>query len=97
MIDHYRISWELLRCGAAAFAACEDGCAAHGMRLLGRPHPGDPAVVSGESGAVTAGLLARLAQSPLRQDLGLGEDSVVLLFSTEGDTDPEHYRQVLRN
>lgn len=91
------LTWPVLRDLARWYAACPDAVAEEGMRLLGRPHPGDPAVVSGESGAVTAGLLARLAQSPLRQDLGLGEDSVVLLFSTEGDTDPEHYRQVLRN
>lgn len=91
------LTWPVLRDLARWYAACPDAVAEEGMRLLGRPHPGDPAVVSGESGAVTAGLLARLAQSPLRHDLGLGEDSVVLLFSTEGDTDPEHYRQVLRN
>ena len=31
------------------------------------------------------------------ENVRLGEDgeSVVLLFSTEGDTDPDHYRQVL--
>ena len=70
-----------------------------GMRRLGRPLPGDQAVVSGESGAVTAGLLDWLTTRPdladLRQQMGLDGESVVLLFSTEGDTDPDHYRQVL--
>ena len=80
-----------------AMAVCK--CVYHGMRLLGRPPAGDPAVVSGESGGVTAGLLARLATRPdlsgLRQRMGLDGNAVVLLFSTEGDTDPAHYRQVL--
>jgi diaminopropionate ammonia-lyase len=31
----------------------------------------------------------------LREDLGLNEDSVVLAFSTEGDTDPERYRNIV--
>ena len=69
------------------------------MVLLGRPTTGDPAVVSGESGGVTAGLLARLMTrpdlEPLRRRMGLDTESVVLLFSTEGDTDPAHYRKVV--
>ena len=48
---------------------------------------------------VTAGLLARLTTRPdlraLGQRMGLTEGAVILLFSTEGDTDPVHYRQVL--
>lgn len=56
-------------------------------------------MVSGESGGVTAGLLARLTTWPdlraLGQRMGLTEGAVILLFSTEGDTDPAHYRQVL--
>ena len=49
--------------------------------------------------AVTAGLLDWLTTRPdladLRQRMGLDGESVILLFSTEGDTDPDHYRQVL--
>ena len=69
------------------------------MRLLGRPLGDDPAVISGESGAVTAGVLAGLCTEPrlasLRQALGLNEQSRVLLISTEGDTDRENYRRIL--
>ena len=32
----------------------------------------------------------------LKDKLGLDQDSVVFLISTEGDTDPEHYRQVVK-
>lgn len=36
------ISWEIIRRGAAAFFSCSDDYSARGMRLLGRPEPGDP-------------------------------------------------------
>lgn len=32
---------------------------------------------------------------PAREALGLVESSVVLLVSTEGDTDPENYRRIV--
>mgnify|MGYP007046732833 FL=1 len=32
---------------------------------------------------------------PLREHLGLGKDSKVLLFSTEGDTDPGRYKSIV--
>jgi diaminopropionate ammonia-lyase len=53
-------------------------------------------VVSGESGAVTAGLASLIAQdafADVKQALKFNRDSVLLLFSTEGDTDPEAYRE----
>ena len=60
---------------------------------------GDPAVTSGESGAVGMGALSVLledpAYEPLRRALELDGDSQVLLFSTEGDTDPEQYRKIV--
>lgn len=95
------LTWPVLRDLASWYVACPDAVAEEGMRLLGRPAAGDPTVISGESGGVTAGLLARLTTQPsladLRQRMGLTEEAVVLLFSTEGDTDPVHYRQVLAN
>jgi len=72
---------------------------ANGMRLLARPDKGDPAIVSGESGAVGMGFIdavmtdARYVE--LRDAIGLDEDSVVLMFSTEGATDPENYRRIV--
>ena len=69
------------------------------MRVLGAPKKGDPRVISGESGAVGAGLVTTLMESDeyaeLREAIGLDETSSVLLFSTEGDTDPVNYRRVV--
>ncbi len=93
------VSWGILRDYCAVYASCPDYVAANGMRILAAPRGGDPAVVSGESGAVTAGLLQWLMQHPAasarREALGLGRGSTVLLVSTEGDTAPEIYRNVV--
>lgn len=93
------VSWAILRNHAAAFVSCPDWVSALGMRMLAAPCKGDVPVVSGESGAVGMGLLAAVMKSDeyreLREALQLHENSRVLLFSTEGDTDPEHYRRVV--
>ncbi len=93
------IAYDMLRDYASAFVSCPDYVAARGMRVLSAPLGGDPRIVSGESGAVTAGLLTFVMQSTdlrgLRDALGLNEKSTVLLFSTEGDTDPARYRSVV--
>lgn len=81
-------AWELLEQTASAFVSCDDETTLNGMRVLSQPTGDDPAVLSGVSGAVTAGLLYELMQdsecSEYRDFLGLGPESNVLLFSTEG-------------
>ncbi|MBR0165238.1 MAG: diaminopropionate ammonia-lyase [Lachnospiraceae bacterium] len=93
------IGWDILRNHADFFVSCPDEVAARGMRMLAAPMRGDPQVISGESGAVGMGLLSFLMQdaayADLRTELSLGADSTVLLFSTEGDTDPERYAQIV--
>lgn len=93
------VSWEILKGVADCFVSCGDHYAARGMQLLGKPLGNDPAVVSGESGAVTAGVLEGLMTegrlAGVREKLGLDETSRVLLISTEGDTDRENYRRIL--
>ncbi|NLI22396.1 MAG: diaminopropionate ammonia-lyase [Clostridiales bacterium] len=93
------LSWDILRNHTAAFLSCPDWVSARGMRMLGAPVKGDPQVVSGESGAVGMGVVSTVmtdpAYAPLKAALGLDEKSRVLLFSTEGDTDPENYRRIV--
>jgi len=95
------ISWEILKEWSEAFISCPDWVAARGMRMSAAPLPGDEPVVSGESGAVGLGLLATIMQGSdeeleaLRNQLGLNADSVVLLFSTEGNTDPQKYVDIV--
>lgn len=93
------VSWEILRDYSQMFFCCPDWVAAKGMRLLGNPLAGDDRIISGESGAVSAGLLSELLLSPdlaaAKAKLDLNENSQVLLFSTEGDTDPAQYRRIV--
>jgi diaminopropionate ammonia-lyase len=93
------ISWEILKNHAQFFVSAPDWVAARGMRILNAPLKGDPRVISGESGAVTAGLLFTLLQDEeyrdFREALGINAESVVLLISTEGDTDPEKFREIV--
>jgi len=93
------LGWEVLRNCATHFVSCEDKLAALGMRVLANPAGNDPRIISGESGAIGLGLLAALYYSEdkqaLMEKLELDEDSVVLVISTEGDTDPVHYRDVV--
>ena len=95
------LSWDILRNHTGFFLSCPDWVSARGMRMLGAPVKGDPQVVSGESGAVGMGVVSAVMIDPqyaeLRQKLGLNEQSRVLLFSTEGDTDPENYRKIVWN
>ena len=93
------VSWDILRNHTAAFVSCPDWVSARGMRMLGAPVQGDERVISGESGAVGMGLLSALMESDelqeLREYLRLGAESHVLLFSTEGDTDPDQYKKIV--
>ena len=93
------LGWDILRNHTTAFVSCPDWVTARGMRTLGAPEKGDPRVISGESGAVTTGLVETLMLDPeyaeLKELIGLDKTSSVLCFSTEGDTDPDQYRRIV--
>ncbi|MEZ8770949.1 diaminopropionate ammonia-lyase [Vibrio alginolyticus] len=87
------VTWPILRDCSRYFIAVEDKVSATGMRMYGNPLAGDQAITSGESGAITLGALNEIVKH--NGNVGLSEESVVLLFSTEGDTNPERYRQIV--
>jgi diaminopropionate ammonia-lyase len=93
------LAWRILHPFADGFIACDDSVAVTGMRILGAPLPGDEKVVSGESGAVTAGVLVHILgsskNSSIKEALALNQASRVLLISTEGNTDPDMYKRAL--
>ena len=95
------ISWDIIKNKSDYFVTIEDSSAARGMRVLGAPMRGDPRVISGESGASGMGFLLELLTNSdlaeLRKKAGIDRNSRVLLFSTEGDTDPESYKNIVWN
>ncbi|MBU5300111.1 diaminopropionate ammonia-lyase [Clostridium sporogenes] len=95
------IGWEVLKSYSSTFVSCPDWVSANGMRMLGNPIKEDKKIISGESGSVTSGLLNAIMTNDdmkeLREQLKIDENSRVLLFSTEGDTDPDKYRKIVWN
>ena len=86
-----RLAWQLLAPGADAFMAIPDALAESAMRDLAAD-----AVVGGESGvAGLAGLMAASQDAAMREALRLTETSRVLVFGTEGATDPEIYARIV--
>ena len=95
------IGWEELRAYADNYMSVPDYVAAKGMRILGNPLGDDRRVISGESGAATLGCLAGIMMNDslddVRKTLKLDENSRILCFSTEGDTERENYRKIVRD
>lgn len=90
------LAWEILGAGADAFCTVTDDAAVAVMRLLARPQGSDPAIVAGES--AVAGLAAAMGamQDPAtRTALALDAHSRLLVFGSEGDTDPVLYRELV--
>jgi len=90
------LGWEILRSGAQAAMAVDDASALAAVRLFAAGADGDPAVVSGETGAAgLAALLAAQDDRAIRRTLQLDGNARVLLLGSEGDTDPAIYRQIV--
>ncbi len=94
-----RMGWDILKSATNAFLTCSDDIARRGMKILGNPLKNDKRIISGESGAVTLGALFEILSNKhyctIKNDLNLGGDSKVVLCSTEGDTDPKTYRDIV--
>jgi len=66
------------------------------MQFLARGTAGDAPIVSGESGVTgLAGLMLASANKPLSDAMKIGENSRVLVISTEGATDPMVYENLV--
>ena len=90
------LAWEILHGGANAAVAIDDAYALDAVRALARPAAGDPPIVAGETGGTgLAALLAARDYPQIRRTLALDGESRVLLLGSEGDTDPQIYREVV--
>jgi diaminopropionate ammonia-lyase len=85
------LAWQELNHAATAFMTVPDEAAIACMRLLA-----EQGIVAGESGvAGLAGCLLSAAEPAAREVLGLDQRSRVLLFNTEGATDPALYTELV--
>lgn len=85
------VAWEILRDYGSYALRCGDDAAKLGMRKLGQY-----GVVSGESGAAGVGAFLELAKNLAQKEtLRIGPESCLLFFSTEGNTDPVSYKEII--
>ena len=84
------IAWDIHLDYSDVFVSCKDELSALSIRVLGNPLKGEKKIISGESGAISLGVLMYI-----KKDLEIGKDSEILLISTEGDTDPKGYLDVV--
>ncbi len=90
------LAWEMLADGADFFMTIPDTAAVEMMRRLAAGTAGDSPIVAGESGvAGLAGVFAAVADASAARSLGLDAGARVLVFGTEGDTDPELYQKLV--
>jgi diaminopropionate ammonia-lyase len=91
------VSWKIIKSIADGFFSVDDALTANGMRILGNPLEKDPRVIAGESGAIATGLIDELMRNrpDLAKTIGLDDQSSVIAFSTEGDTDEKNYREIV--
>ncbi len=85
------VAWQELDRAARAFMAIPDEAAIACMRLLA-----EYGIVGGESGvAGLAGCLLAAGDLAARETLGLDGSSRILVFNTEGATDPVLYERLV--
>ena len=93
------IGWDILKNHVTVFASCPDWMSAKATRIYANPLENDPHIISGESGSVPLGLaytaLHAADAKDLQEALKLDENSNILVISTEGDTDPVRYREIV--
>lgn len=93
------IGWDILKNHVTVFASCPDWMSAKATRIYANPLENDPHIVSGESGSVPLGFaftaLHDADVKDLKEALKLDENSTILVISTEGDTDPVRYREIV--
>jgi diaminopropionate ammonia-lyase len=92
-------AWPAIAASADAFVAIDDETVIGAMRMLARPMAKDPAIEAGPSGACGFASLVSVMRDetlrPVREALGLGAASRVVVINSEGATDPELYRRVV--
>ncbi|MBT6275358.1 MAG: diaminopropionate ammonia-lyase [Chromatiales bacterium] len=94
-----RVAWPLLKSGVRHALTIGDEAVAPMMRWLANPTVKDrPSIVAGEcSASGLIGLLGASQDPALKSAIGLNAASRVLVFGTEGATDPELYDRLMHS
>ena len=87
------LGWEILSKGVDDFITISDASVPESMRLLAK---NKPSIEAGESSvAGLEGLMQAMNNKDVAEKIKLNSNSIVLLFGTEGATDPEIYDAII--
>ena len=87
------LGWEILSKGVDDFITISDASIPESMRLLAK---NKPSIEAGESSvAGLEGLMQAMNNKDVAEKIKLNSNSIVLLFGTEGATDPEIYDAII--
>jgi len=93
------LAWNILKEGVDLFLAIPDDYAIKAMQNLYFPFRNDSQIFAGESGAAGLGGLTALAYEEsleeVKKKIGLNRQSRVLVFNTEGVTDPDTFEELI--
>jgi diaminopropionate ammonia-lyase len=93
------LAWKILKEGVDLFLAIPDDYAIKAMQNLYFPFRHDAQIFAGESGAAGLGGLIALAHDEalqeVRKKIGMNRQSRVLVFNTEGVTDPDTFEELI--
>lgn len=93
------VAWPFVKQGFDLFMTITDDAGREAMRTYYLPDGNDPRITSGESGAAGLAALTTLVNDPTfaaaRELLQLDSSSRILVISTEGDTDPVGFAEVV--
>ncbi|MEP1535536.1 MAG: diaminopropionate ammonia-lyase [Paracoccaceae bacterium] len=89
-------AWEILKEHADAAVKISDVNVVKTMKLLAQPNQCRRKIVAGESAvAGLIGAMSTASNTGLRDVLKIGEDSRILVYGTEADTDPQLYKKLI--
>ena len=89
------LGWKILNQSADHFITIDDTSIPETMRLLNK---NTPQIESGESSAAgLAALIDLMKKTDLVKRIGITKESSILLFGTEGATDPEIFKSIIKS
>ena len=90
------VPWEILKNSVKHCISLPDDDIAKTMKLLGNSSFSDQQIIAGENSAPgVIGLIASCMDQNIKQNLKLDQNSNVLVFGCEGDTDKDMYQKLI--
>ncbi|MBN1386862.1 MAG: diaminopropionate ammonia-lyase [Bacteroidales bacterium] len=94
------IAWDIIHSSAMASISISDSSVIKTIKKLYYPSGSDQRIISGESGAAGLAGFMEIMESeefkPLQEHLDISDKTNVLVFNTEGSTDPVSFNDIIK-